>query len=301
MFRKFGRHLRDGFYSVWRHAAMSCSSASAVTITLLIISVFFMFTYNVQSITKEIESSVQISAMIDLSVTEQQSIDQLNLNIAKIPGVEEVVFSSKKDELNYYINSFDSEDEKKVFEPYLENNPMHDAFYITIGVGEKIDEIAGKIEAFPEISSVNYGGDNSKVLIDALGSIRNGGLFIVVALSVLAIFLIYNTIKLTIFARADEIWIMRNVGARNGYIRAPFVIEGIIIGAIGAIIPILATVFGYIFLYQQFNGVLVSKLFIMVPPHPFVLYVSLMLLGVGMLVGLVGSFLSVTKYLRWKR
>ena len=118
---------------------------------------------------------------------------------------------------------------------------------------------------------------------------------------ILAIFLIANTIKLTIYARSNEIAIMRDVGATNGFIRAPFVVEGMIIGALGAIIPILFTVFGYIFLYDKLGGVLFSEMFKLTPPHPFVLQLSLILLGIGMVVGLIGSFMSVTKYLRWKR
>ncbi|MPN58649.1 Cell division protein FtsX [bioreactor metagenome] len=94
---------------------------------------------------------------------------------------------------------------------------------------------------------------------------------------------------------------MRSVGAKNGFIRAPFVVEGIIIGALGSIIPIFATIFGYIYLYAQLGGKLISNIFVLISPHPFVLYISIMLLVVGMLVGLIGSFLSVTKYLRWKR
>ena len=139
------------------------------------------------------------------------------------------------------------------------------------------------------------------MFVQALNSVRFGGAILVAGLSALAIFLIANTIKLTIYARSNEIAIMRDVGATNGFIRAPFVVEGMIIGALGAIIPILFTIFGYIFIYDKLGGVLFSEMYKMTPPHPFVLQLSLILLGIGMVVGLIGSFMSVTKYLRWKR
>ena len=137
--------------------------------------------------------------------------------------------------------------------------------------------------------------------MNVLDRVRFGVVILVVSLSALAIFLISNTIKLTIQARVKEIAIMRQVGATNGYIRAPFVIEGMIIGALGALIPIFVTIFGYIWIYQETGGFFLTRMFSLMPPHPTVLYIALILLGIGVFVGLIGSFMSVTKYLRWKR
>ncbi|MEG0077513.1 permease-like cell division protein FtsX [Anaerorhabdus sp.] len=301
MFSRFFRHIKEGFFGVGRHAAMSISSASAVTITLIIISIFVIFTVNVNSMTNKIEGEVQISVMIGYDSEAQENIDRIGLSIQEIPGVEAVTFSSKEEELDYFIASFTDDHEKEIFESYREDNPMHHAYYVKVTDGSDLKPIATQIEAIEGVDTINYGGDSSVMLVNALDSVRTGGFVIVVALSLLAIFLIQNTIKVTILARANEIAIMRNVGAKNGFIRAPFVVEGMIIGALGAIIPIFATIFGYIFAYSKLNGILISSMFIMIPPHPFVLQISLLLLVVGMLVGLIGSFLSVTKYLRWKR
>lgn len=301
MFSRFIRHIKEGFFGVGRHAAMSISSASAVTITLIIISIFVIFTVNVNSMTNKIEGDVQISVMIDYNYESQENIDRIGLAIKELPGVDVVTFSSKEEELNFFIDSFTDEHEKEIFESYREDNPMHNAYYVKIKDGNDLQALKTQIDAIEGVASSNYGGESSVMLVDALGSVRTGGFVIVVALSLLAIFLIQNTIKVTILARANEIAIMRNVGAKNGFIRAPFVVEGMIIGALGAIIPIFATIFGYIFAYSKLNGILISSMFIMIPPHPFVLQISLLLVGVGMLVGLIGSFLSVTKYLRWKR
>ncbi len=303
MFSRLIRHIKEGFFGVGRHAAMSISSASAVTITLIIISIFAIFTMNLASMTNKIEGGVQISVMIDYNYEAQEHIDRIGLAIQGISGVDAtgVQFSNKDDELTYYIESFQDEREREILEQYREDNPMHHAYYVRVENGEDLKTIADQISQIEGVSEINYGGDSSLLLVDALDSVRTGGLIIVIALSLLAIFLIQNTIKVTILARANEIAIMRSVGAKNGFIRAPFVVEGIIIGALGSIIPIFATIFGYIYLYAQLGGKLISNIFVLISPHPFVLYISIMLLVVGMLVGLIGSFLSVTKYLRWKR
>jgi cell division transport system permease protein len=239
--------------------------------------------------------------MIDYNYESAENIDRIGLAIKAIPGIDTVTFSSKDEEFQYYIDSFTDEHEKEIFESYREDNPMHNAYYVKVSDGNNLEAVTSQIAQIEGVFDTNYGGNSSVMLVDALNSVRAGGLVIVIALSLLAIFLIQNTIKVTILARANEIAIMRSVGAKNGFIRAPFVVEGMIIGALGAIIPIFVTIFGYIYLYSKLNGVLISSMFVLISPHPFVLEVSLLLLGVGMLVGLIGSFLSVTKYLRWKR
>lgn len=301
MIRRIFRPFKEGFFGVGRHAAMSVSSASAVTITLIIISIFLIFTANVQQFTSKIESSVQISVMLSYDYESAEQIDKIGVEISNIPGVDKVTFSSKDDEFQYYIDSFEDEEEKRIFEPFRDDNPMHNAYYVEVSEGLELADIAKQIEHIEGVDKINYGGDSAVMLVNALSSVRNGGAILVAALSILAIFLIHNTIKLTIFARKDEIAIMRNVGARNGFIRSPFVVEGAIIGLLGSIIPVLCTMFGYIYLYQMLNGVVISNMFELLPPHPFVLYVSGVLVVVGMIVGLIGSYLSVTRYLRWKR
>lgn len=301
MLSRLFRPIKEGFFGVGRHAAMSLSSASAVTITLFIIGVFLVFTANVQSFTVNIEQSMEISVLIDYDHEQQEQIDAIGLTISEMDGVKAVKFSDKDQEFQYYIDSFEDEAEQAIFEPFREDNPMHHAYYVEVNDGDDLETIANQISQIEGVYEVNYGGESSVTLVNVINSVRNGGAILAAALSLLAVFLIQNTIKVTILARADEIAIMRNVGARNGFIRSPFLVEGVIIGILGAIIPILCMVFGYIYLYDTLGGVVISNMFTLIPPHPFVLYLALILLGVGSVVGLIGSLLSVNKYLRWKR
>jgi len=304
MFRMIARHIREGFYGVSRHGAMAVSSASAVTITLCLMSIFFIFSYNVDVIADSIEETLQISVQVDYEHETSEQLNKIKQQIQSIEGVVDMQFVSKEEELQFYIEStVDDEASRAIFEPYMEagENPMHHSYYVEVSEGRMIQQVAQKIEIIEGIHSVNYGGSAAVMLVGALDSVRYGGMILCIALSALAVFLIANTIKLTIYNRAKEISIMRSVGATNGYIRAPFVIEGMIIGFLGAIIPVVLSIFGYICLYDKLGGVWLSELLVMVEPHPFVLFLSLLLTGIGMTVGLVGSFFSVTKYLRWKR
>ena len=124
---------------------------------------------------------------------------------------------------------------------------------------------------------------------------------LIIAAAILALLFIQNTIRMTIQARNTEIAIMRSVGASNWYIRGPFILEGMYIGVLGSIIPIVLISCGYYALYQAFDGVLLSSMFVMKPMWPFIFGVCLILLLGGILVGMAGSFLAVGKYLRWKR
>lgn len=301
MISRIFRPIRDGFKGVGRHASMSIQSASAVTLALIIISLFLMFSMTVQNFTKGIEESVSISVLVDYSKESAEDEDAISLAIKNISGVSTVTYSSKDEEFQYYLESFDDEKTRKAFEPFKDSNPMHDAFYVETTSGSNIEAIAEEISNIEGVYKVNYGGDSAVSLISALRTIRNGGWIIALALSLLAIFQIQNTIKLTIMARADEIAIMRNVGAKNSFVRSPFMVEGLIIGALGSIIPIAITYFGYIKLYEMTGGHLISNMFSLIAPVPFIYRICGALLIIGMMVGLLGSFLSVTKYLRWKR
>ena len=295
------RPIKDGFLGVFRHGGMSFSSASAVTIALIIVSLFTIVTVNMRRFTQGLEQSVQIAVLVDYDHESAEEEDRISLAIQNIPGVASVTFSDKENEFQYYMDSFDDPKTREAFEPFRSKNPMHDAFYVEVQDGTELETIANQIQEIEGVSSVNFGGTSATKLIEFLGNARFLGVLIAVALSLLAVLLIYNPIKLTIQARADEIQIMRNVGARNGFIRSPFVVEGIIIGTLGAIIPILLTYYGYRYVYNTSGGYLVSNMFSLYPPHPFIGYVCLGLLLVGILVGLIGSFFSVTRYLRWKR
>ena len=295
------RPLKEGFRGVARHWGMSISASIAVTITLVMISLFMIFSFNLENFTKDIESSLEISVLVDYDYESKEQIDRIDSELNAITGVAEVTFSSKEQEFEYYLNSFEDTSTRSAFEPFRDDNPMHNAFYIEAKSGDVIESIATEAKQIEGVDTVSYGGQSTLDLVGAMSSVRKIGFVIVIAMTLLAVMLIQNAIKLTISSRKDEISIMRNVGATNRFIRSPFLIEGIITGILGSIIPIALSIGGYTYLYKVTGGHMLSNMFNLLSPDPFIYQLSIGLAAIGIVVGYVGSWISVTRYLRWKR
>ncbi len=294
------RHIKEGLIGLFRHSAMTISSAASVSVALLFVGVFVVLSENIREISYSIEEGVQIHVRVDQEYENQSDIDRMMIEITSIQGVKTVVFSSKDEELELLILSYG--EDGAVLEPYRgDANPMRHAFLVEVIDGSLIALVADNIERIVGIEKINYGGVRTQQLVSMLDSIRKSGYILVAGLAIVAIFLISNTIKLSIASRNNEIAIMRSVGAKNGFIRAPFLIEGMLIGLFGSILPVGVTVAGYMYLYDLLGGVFISQMFVLQNPYPLVAYTGAALTGVAMFVGLVGSFISVTKHLRWKR
>lgn len=298
MFRRFFRHIKEGFVGIARHFSMALSSIASVTITLLLIGLFLIITVNLNELTREVEESISFQALVSYDVTSESELSQIEKAIERIDGVADAEFISKDSEFDFYVAQYP--DLSDFYELYREDNPFHDAYKISLDDTANMQAIKTEIQQINGIDSVHDGGSNTYLLVDALNKIRIFGGALVLALVILATYLIYNTIHITIEARETEIWIMRNVGARNGYIRAPFIVEGIIIGIIGSLIPIGAMFLSYYYLYNNFNGVVLG-VFKLLPPYPFLIYLNVALLLIGVLVGIVGSWISVTRSIRRTR
>ena len=296
------RHTKEGFIGVFRHFALSLSSISSVTVTLLLMSIFLFLNVNLESITKNVEESVQIHVQIDRSITGEEEIKELEKKLVKIDKVNKVEFSSREDELEYFIELDGSTESEDLYGPYRgENNPFMDAFLITIDKGEYIKEVTSSLKEIEGVFHASSGGDGTAKLMSTLEQIRNIGFATVIVLGLVAIFLISNTVRVTVHSRENEISIMRTVGASNWYIRWPFIIEGMLIGLIGSIVPIVVSIVMYKYLIIGTGGVFLSSMFRLVPAEPLVYQVSGLLALIGMSVGAVGSSITVGKLLRWTR
>ena len=298
MFRRFFRHIKEGFYGVFRHLGMSLSSASAVMITLILIGLFLMVTVNLYYMTRTIESSISISALIELGYEDNH--EEIAEAILAIDGVASVEYRSPDEEFDYYLETQGSEEMRAFYETYRDDNPFRGNILVEVEDSNRLAEVGEAIAEIEYIDEVADGGANTYTLLEILDNVRLFGGILVAALCVLAVYLVYNTIKITIASRADEIWIMRNVGAKNGYVRAPFLVEGIIIGFLGAIIPMGLATSLYYYLYDKSGGNIFGT-FYMLEPIPFIFYVAGALGLTGIIVGFVGSYISVCKYLRLKR
>ncbi len=294
------RHFKEAFMGLLRHGSMTVSSASAVAYALLFVGVFIILSINIEQITYSVEESVQIHVKIYDNFNSEEPLGIIHQQITDISGVLDVEYSSKDAELDKLIATYG--EDGKIFETYRgPGNPLRAAYLVKTVEGSDIAEIAREISYIIGVEKVSYGGTGTVQLMRMLGYIRTVGYILVGGLSIVAVFLISNTIKISIQSRQKEIAIMRTVGAKNGFIRMPFVIEGVLIGIFGSILPILVATVGYIYLYEALGGVFLAQMFVLQSPYPLIYYTAGILVGIAIVVGLIGSFVSVTRYLRWQR
>ncbi len=294
MFRYLKRGLRDSFKSVFRNFSLSVAAVACSTITLILVAVSIIVSYNVDSITKTLESELTIVVYLKKDVPDEQ-IENLKSSFVKMKNVEEVEFKDNEEwklEMKEYSETYSTTLD------YLEENPLLDSFIVKVKDVNYLKETTDAIREFEYVESANYGEGMAENLISAFSIIEKVTIFIVLALVFVTAFLISNTIKLTIFSRRNEIEIMRLVGTSNSTIKLPFVFEGFILGFLGSIIPILITIYGYVLLYDHFNGYILSPIITLVKPFNFVIYVSVILLVIGCVIGMFGSYRAVRKYLK---
>ncbi len=295
-FRIIGRNIRDAFKGVFRNFSLSLASISCITITLIVVAVSIILSYNVDNFTNLVEKDVTIVAFLDNDLKDDQ-IDGVKDKISVIDNVEKYEFISKTDITKDMMDSSD------VFESIMKNwsdeeNPIQNTFQVKVEDINDIDDVAKEIKKIDGVTLVKYGEGMVEQLVSVFDVVHKVCLISVVALILVTAFLISNTIKITISSRQREISIMRLIGASNLNIRIPFIIEGLLLGALGSIIPIIMTIYGYISLYQSFNGQLFSPFIKLIPPTPFVYTTSLLLLGIGIVVGMFGSWRAVRKHLK---
>lgn len=290
------RNIRDGFKNVFRNISLSIASISCITVTLIIVAAAIVGSWNVENFTDLIRDDFTIVAFIKNDATDEE-IDKIKVELEKIKNIESIEFISKKDIMEQMKSSSDTFN--SVMSSWDESeNPLDATYQIRVKNDEKISKTAERIKTIDKIEKVSYGEGMVDSMISIFKIIKNVLIVIVIALVVVTAFLIVNTIKITIFSRQEEIEIKRLVGASNFSIKQPFVIEGLLIGILGSIIPIITTIYGYSYLYQKTGGKLFSQFIKLVKPFPFSLYVSLILLAIGVLVGMYGSNKAVRKYLK---
>lgn len=292
--RVFLRSFREAFKSVFRNFSLSIASVTCTTITLILVSIAILFSYNVNNVTKKLENELTIIVYLEKDVTPEQAKD-LEQRLISIKNVEEVEFKSK-DEWKFEMQNYSTTLNTTL--SYLEENPLLDSYIVKVKDVRDLRRTTDEIQKEEIVRTAEYGEGMVEQLVSIFDVVEKVTIIIVLALILVTAFLINNTIKLTIFSRRSEIEIMRLVGTSNYAIKLPFIFEGLFLGIIGSIIPIIMTIYGYIIIYTRLDGHLFSKMLSLVKPFNFVLYVSVILLLIGSLVGIFSSYKAVRKYLK---
>lgn len=293
MFRSWGYCLPEAFRSIVRNSWMSFASVGAVAVTLFILGSFMLLNVNVEYLTNQIKDQVEIIAYVD-EVLSGAEVDRLRVSLIQMDRVEEVRFVSRQEALQRLKEDL-GEEMVAGFEADG-RNPLRDSFEIRAIIPEDIPQVAAELEAMPGIARIDYGTAVVEKLFRFAGAVRWVGLVFMGGLALTALFLIANTIKLTVAARSTEIMIMKYVGATEWFVRWPFLIEGLALGSFGALLPTLAL----IYLYGQTVAVAQVHLNFLplVPPQEIVWHLARILLLLGTAIGGAGSLLSMRRFLK---
>lgn len=295
-FRVFIYNVRDAFRSVFRNFSLSLATISCISITLAVVALALLATFNVEKISKEVKEDVTMYVFLKLGTSKED-----------IQGFEETL--KKMDNINPKWKTMTPQERKeqlikdpdigKTIEELIDNpdEVFHQSYDIKVKDINKIDNTVKELKNMEIVYSVNYGETAIHQLVSTFDLIEKIAYGIVIVLVIVSVLLIVNTIKLTIFSRRREISIMRVVGASNLKIKGPFIIEGFVIGLLGSLVPILATIFGYTAFYNNFSSGKISIL-TLTNPTPLVIYVSIALAILGVIVGMLGSGQAVRKYLK---
>ncbi|RHW39893.1 ABC transporter permease [Lysinibacillus yapensis] len=294
--RTLQRHFRESLKSLTRNGWMTFASISAVTVTLLLVGVFTIIMMNLNKVADDIENDVEIKVLIDIMEDSEQAKaaeKQLIKQIKALPAVEEVVYSSKEQELDLLIKDYG--EDLSLFE---QSNPLNNVLYVKAKDPQQTVKVAKQIEKLEHTQEAVYGKEKVEKLFNFLNISRNVGIVLILGLLFTAIFLISNTIRITIFARKDEIEIMKLVGATNSFVRIPFVLEGMWLGILGSIIPITVISVLYSNIYKLIQPSMNGELLQLLDTTPLLYQVNALLLAIGVFIGIWGSFMSVRKFLK---
>jgi cell division transport system permease protein len=297
------RHVREGARYVWRNGWMSFASISAMAVSMLVLGVFVITALNVNALTQNIENEIKIKVYLDIAYPRGQ-VPMVQNQIGSIPGVKRITFVSKEEELAQTRLRWGEEGKKLLQSQKKDPNPFPDAFVVEVYEPRNVDDVASRILGLNETNTpkpiwkLNYGADTIRKLFAVIDVVRYIGIGLIAALTIMSVFLIANTIKLTITARRSEIAIMKLVGATHTFIRWPFFIEGSLIGMIGALIPVLVlgVLYDRLLAYAETEIGFLRE--VLLPAHESMSLIAVFLLVLGQLIGLWGSVISIRKFLR---
>lgn len=294
-FSTLKRHIREGFHNVVRNGWMSFASIMAVTVTLFLVGSFVAIILNINQMAHKVEEDVVIKVLIDLT-TDEDEIKELKTEIEQTGDIESIRFSSKEDELTELVTGLGEQGE--AWQLIEQDNPLNHAYIVKPADPQDSAEIASNIEKLDHIYKVNYGQEVVSKLFTFNKYTRGVGIGMIIALVLVAVFLISNTIKITIMARKTEIGVMKLVGATNSFIRWPFFVEGFLFGVLGSIVPIILISSIYYYLVENVSGKTSFYFVELLPFYPFVYQLSAIIVIFGAIIGMWGSVMSIRKFLR---
>ncbi len=286
-------YIREVFISLRRNNWMSVASIGTVAVSLFIFGMFLMMVMNMNKLAENMESQVQINVYLLDKVDREQARD-IEKDLKEIEGVESVGFVTKDEAMERFKDRLG--DQKTLLDALDETNPLPDSFEVTVTNPDLVKTAAEKMEKIDGVECAKYGQDVMEHLFEITRLLRIFGFTLMLVLAFATLFIISNTIRLTVFARRKEIAIMKYVGATDWFIRWPFVMEGMVLGLFGSIIAAMVLRTAYTAMAEKVYDTL--AFFPLIPEQPFLTYITIIVVISGMVVGAIGSAVSIKKFLK---
>lgn len=286
--------IGEGFAGLWSNSLMSLASIGTVMAALLIFGMFILFTANLNFIGDQIQGQHEIKVFIDENMNDDQ-VEEIGRAIRTIDSVKECVLETKEQALENFKKKLGKE-KGQILEGLEQDNPLRDSYIIRLDDLKTHDKVVEQLSSIDGIVKVKNAKEVVDLLLRITDVVRAVSLGVMILLALIAVFIISNTIKLAVFARRKEINIMKYVGATDWFIRWPFIVEGMIIGLIGATLALFLVIFGYgyatDFIYRNIGIFQLRSLNEVYEALAFIFITA------GTSIGALGSAISIRKYLK---
>lgn len=290
--KNMGYFFSETMQSLRRNRILSIATVSTVAICILILGVAVLMTINAGNFMNHLESDLEIAVFVDNSLDKSELRD-LQQEIEQLSGVKSISFVSKEQALKNLQQKFD--DKEYDLKQTLGKNPLPNSFTVKAENPKEVAGLAKKIEKISGVDKVNYGKGVVERLFQVTRWIRIISVAVIIMLAFGAVFLIATTIRLAIFSRRKEIYLMKLIGATDWFVRWPFFIEGILLGSLGSIIAIALLALGYTSLLSNMQTAI---FFIPLVKNPgLLLNVYLSLFATGAVLGMLGTYISINRFL----
>ena len=285
--------IQEVFHSLRRNNWMTFASIGTVAVSLFVLGVFLILVLNMNRLAGMLESQVQISVYLEDHLTDREK-RQIGYDIESLQGIDTVTYVDREEAKARLKERLG--DQKYLLDALSDDNPLPDAFEVTVTTPSVVESAAEAIDSLQGVEEAKYGQDVVEHLFDITRLMRIFGFVLMGLLGGATLLIISNTIRLTVFARRKEIAIMKYVGATDWFIRWPFLLEGIVLGCIGGLIAAVAL--------RSFYAAMAAKIystlafFPLMPQYPFMNYVTAAILLAGIVIGAIGSVISLKRFLR---
>ena len=285
--------VRETYKSIRRNGLMSVASVSTVALSLLVLGMFLLLFLNTNNLAQYLESQVQITVYMQDDI-DDSVLEATRTRLEGLPGVQKVTAVTKDEALERFKERLG--EQQNLLNALGTDNPFPYSFEVEVDAPERIAELTPQIGDMEGVETAKFGQEVVEQLFQITKILRVGGVVLVILLAFATLFIIANTIRLTVFARRREVNIMKYVGATDWFIRWPFMLEGMTLGFFGSLISITVINISYSALLARIYSTL--AFLPMLPSYPMLIYVDLFIIISGTAIGAAGSYVSLRKFLR---